>query len=165
MLDLAFELEGVREVRSGLQELAVSLSAGSKKRVMAAARVISRQIKADFERGGPEGDPWDDIQPQTRQRRVKSKDGPPLTDTGAMKKAATALRPGVPGSAFSFTGRQIVMGVDDPRMAVHQEGNDHIPARPFINVEDRSIVEIERAVGRDIEHTLRGLGGRYKWHS
>lgn len=129
----------------------------NKRRLQRAANIIARQIRSDFRRGGGR-EMWDAPAESTLESRRVKRTPPALTDTGRMMRAASANKPGVPGSAFSFEGHRIFMGVTEPEMIVHQTGSDngHIPEREFLTIRAETASEIERAIGRDIYMLMRG---------
>ena len=66
---------------------------------------------------------------------------PLLILTGAMEAASTSS--GVRGNYLEVNDRSVVIGVDLPYAAAQQYGTDKIPARPFFDLPDEAIADLE----------------------
>ena len=92
------------------------------------ANLLQQTTEESFEnQTSPDGTPWADLDPKTK----KSKKGKPLYESGRMQESlsvfSTASSAGAGFNAKAKNGF--------PYPAVHQFGSEHVPARPFLPID------------------------------
>jgi len=97
------------------------------------------------------GQPWAPHAPYTVRMYGPH---PLLILTGRMLAASTSS--GVQGNYLSVSDRSIVIGVDLPYAANQQFGTDIIPARPFFDLPENTIRQVEDIAADYLVHELIG---------
>ncbi|MBF0212290.1 MAG: phage virion morphogenesis protein [Magnetococcales bacterium] len=81
----------------------------------------------------PEGSPWEDISPQTKEKKQgRFGEGKILTDSGRLRRSIT----------YSTEHNGLLVGTNVIYAAIHQLGGETgrghtMPARPFLGISDR----------------------------
>ena len=93
------------------------------------ANLLQQTTEESFDnQASPDGTPWADLDPKTEKR----KKGKPLYESGRMQESlsvfSTATSAGLGFNAKAQNGY--------PYPAVHQFGSEHVPARPFLPIDD-----------------------------
>jgi hypothetical protein len=112
-------------------------------------------LREQFETEGDFGGrAWAPLSPVYRETKANLKPGNPiLVFNGALKRAATALRP-------VSTPRMLMLFVDDPKAEWHQDGTSRMPARQIIPdpFPPTQVAEIERMTDEYFQSLIDRLG-------
>lgn len=128
-------------------------------------KVVIPSIDANFEAGGRP--PWQPLSPETLERRAREGTGERLLQvTGAMRQAATQFSRWDVGTEeaqiSNWPANQLI------KVAVHNDGTDragpnrtnHIPARPFLLLQDEDADKITEIFLDWVELRARGAWTR-----
>ncbi len=160
MTEIKASISGIETVTSALNNLGASI-ASTEKPLQLAADVIGASTKQRFESGTTTGgSPMQAIKPASRRQRKEDKSAPPLTDTGALRRAATATTLGVPNSLFSIdpAAGVLTMGVERADARRHQLGFGPEPARPYEDITESDEVAIVTGLDAYYSGVTAGLG-------
>lgn len=136
-------------------------------------RLIALDLAASFEKnflraGRPTWPALSVKGPRVPWRKVNKYDAAhPLLDTGALMRAATATREGVPGSLFHMGHTNLVMGVGGPGFEYAARQQDprntaRYKPRPFIKIQPQDNDAIQYTLQQGVRKRLLAGGYQYR---
>ena len=156
MIGVTQKIEKTDDVVKKLRALRASMREGYQRSLQQYANHVAGGIREVFDSEGQRVG-WSPLS-QATLRRTPDRKGGPLVNTGELRAAAIATRPGVPHSAYAISRFSVTIGVTRPDAAFHQEGTKTEPARPFLRISEEESPFARQLIAQEVHEKVRRAG-------